>query len=79
MQADAGFLNHVQADAGFLNHMQAGPPLAQAFRMEAAKKPGGRPGRLGTLISACVLPTRTWRVNTGSHLSGSPSATTKVS
>jgi hypothetical protein len=40
----------MQADAGFLNHVQAGPPLAQAFRMEAAKKPGGRPGRLGTLV-----------------------------
>jgi len=25
----------MQADAGFLNHVQAGPPLAQAFRMEA--------------------------------------------
>jgi len=39
------------ADAGFLNHVQAGPPLAQAFRMEAAKKPGGRPGRLETLYT----------------------------
>jgi hypothetical protein len=40
MQADAGCLNHVQA--GWLL-TQAGPPLVQAFRMEA------RPGRLGTL------------------------------
>jgi hypothetical protein len=40
MQADAGFLNHVQA--GRLQ-TQAGPPLAQAFRMEAGL------GRLGTL------------------------------
>jgi len=41
MQADAGFLNHVQAwrPAGRLL-TQAGPPLAQAFRMEAG--PAGR-------------------------------------
>ena len=33
----------MQADAGFLNHVQA------------AKKPGGRPGRLRTLILCCTL------------------------
>ena len=32
MQADAGFVNHVQAGRLLT---QAGPPLAQAFRMEA--------------------------------------------
>jgi hypothetical protein len=42
MQADVGFLNLVQARRLLT---QAGPGL------QAAKKPGGRPGRLGTLIS----------------------------
>jgi hypothetical protein len=37
MQADAGCLNHVQAGRAASDPGRAGPPLAQAFRMEAGQ------------------------------------------
>jgi hypothetical protein len=47
----------MQANAGFLNHVQA----AKKPGLLAAKKPGGRPGRLATLIRNLTMRWIYWK------------------